>query len=89
VLNVRVDRIDLDSRRSASAPLEYDDVHRALGLIDSVDARIVRFRHFDFLGLAEISARLGVSVGCVKVRYYRSLKRLREILEPEYRRDGW
>jgi len=84
-----LDSLDLESSEASSAPLDHDDVYRALEQINKREALIVRYRHLDSLAFDEIAERMGVSFGCVKSRYYRGLARLREILGPTYQRYGW
>jgi RNA polymerase sigma-70 factor (ECF subfamily) len=56
---------------------ELERVHRALAMLERVDADVVRSKHFDELSFEEIAARFGEPTSTIKTRYYRAVARLR------------
>ena len=70
------------------APGDYGFVHEALDKVREQDARIVRHRHFDRLGFAEIAARLSIPESSAKAGYRRGLERLRDLLAREVAEEG-
>jgi RNA polymerase sigma-70 factor (ECF subfamily) len=49
---------------------------------------VLRLKHYEGLTFDEVGARLSLSANTVKTHYYRSLKRLRELLELELMGGG-
>lgn len=67
------------------APTEIDGerLRATLERLDEIDARLVRLRHFDELEFDVIARELGLSLVNVRSRYYRALKRLRDLYGSE------
>ena len=57
------------------------DLQRALDELADQDKLVVELRYFEDMKLEDIAAILGENVSTVKSRLYRSLKKLRGILE--------
>jgi RNA polymerase sigma-70 factor (ECF subfamily) len=53
----------------------------ALGRMDPLDREILSLRHFEQLSNAEAAEALGLRAGTASQRYYRALRRLKEVLE--------
>lgn len=53
---------------------------RGLGALETLDADIVRLKHFGELSFSDIAAVLDVPVGTTKSRYYRALGELRSAM---------
>lgn len=76
---------------TAKAPPEETSIdpvslHARLNQLDNISAAIVRARHFDQRSFQEIASSRSEPLGTVKTRYYRAIDRLREALDPEWRR---
>jgi RNA polymerase sigma-70 factor (ECF subfamily) len=56
----------------------------ALCALSEVEQRVVRMRHYEQLGFAEIAAELALPVNTAKSHYHRALLRLRERLRRAY-----
>ncbi len=56
-------------------------VRNALGQLVDEDRELLRMSYFQALDTAEVGRRLGITSGAVRVRRFRALHRLREILE--------
>jgi RNA polymerase sigma-70 factor (ECF subfamily) len=55
-------------------------LQEALNALDSVDREILSLRHFEELTAAEAAGVLGIAESAAAKRYFRALKRLKEIL---------
>jgi RNA polymerase sigma-70 factor (ECF subfamily) len=89
----RSDRILVGGPAEAPEPAaprqgDYGWVHEQLEHVREPDVHVLRMRHFDGLGFAEIAARLGLSESGVKVAYRRGLERLREQLGRRVAEEG-
>jgi RNA polymerase sigma-70 factor (ECF subfamily) len=74
-----------DGRETPSAPSLGSDPRprllAALGQLPERQQQVVRWRFFDQLSDAEISRRLGGSVGAIRVLRCRALRRLKHLME--------
>ena len=61
-------------------PLDLERVHRALERIEYVEAAVIRLKHFEERTFEEIADRLAIPINTAKSRYYRGLRRLRDLL---------
>jgi RNA polymerase sigma-70 factor (ECF subfamily) len=88
-------RATADDARLASVPAHESEelsvdaavLHEALDRVGGPSADVIRQRHFEALAFDEIAARSGEPESTIKARYYRGLKRLREVLVPYLRND--
>jgi RNA polymerase sigma-70 factor (ECF subfamily) len=64
--------------------LECGALHEALDRLGPPESEILRLRHFDELPFAEIAQRLGDGLATTKTRYYRGLKKVRDMLGEGY-----
>ena len=64
-----------------------DLVHRHLDRLESIQASVIRARHFDALTFEEIAGRLGVPLATAKTHYRRGLDVLRSYLGPHLKED--
>jgi RNA polymerase sigma-70 factor (ECF subfamily) len=55
-------------------------VQEALNSLDSIDREVLALRHFEQLGRAEAAQVLGITQEAGAKRYFRALKRLKEVL---------
>ena len=55
-------------------------VQAALNMLDPIDREVLTLRHFEQLGRAEAAKVLGISQEDGAKRYFRALKRLKEVL---------
>jgi RNA polymerase sigma-70 factor (ECF subfamily) len=55
-------------------------LQEALNSMEAVDREVLALRHFEQLSRAECAQLLGLSVDAISKRYFRALKRLKEIL---------
>jgi RNA polymerase sigma-70 factor, ECF subfamily len=55
-------------------------VQEALNSLDPIDREVLALRHFEQLGRAEAALALGISQDAAAKRYFRALKRLKDIL---------
>jgi RNA polymerase sigma-70 factor, ECF subfamily len=55
-------------------------LQEALNSMDATDREVLALRHFEQLSRGECAQVLGISVAAVSKRYFRALKRLKEIL---------
>ena len=55
-------------------------VQEALNSLDSIDREVLALRHFEQLGRAEAAQVLGISQDAGAKRYFRALKRLKDVL---------
>lgn len=62
-------------------------VHRHLERLESIQASVIRARHFDALPFDEIARRLGVPLSTAKTHYRRGLDLLRSYLGPHLKED--
>lgn len=60
---------------------ESDGLHEAMDRLEPLDREVLAMRHFEQLNNAETAQVLGASLAAASQRYYRALKRLKEILE--------
>jgi RNA polymerase sigma-70 factor (ECF subfamily) len=60
---------------------ERGEVRTALGRLEDGDREILRMSYYQALDTAEVARRLGATPGAIRVRRYRALHRLRELLE--------
>jgi len=77
---------DVEDAAGLAAPApepryDLERLRRALAQIDPGDRRIVTLKHFDGLTFAQIAPHVDLVLNTVKTRYYRSLDRLRVILD--------
>ena len=57
-------------------------VQEALNSLDAVDREILSLRHFEELTAAEAAEVLGIEESAAAKRYFRALKRLKQVLAP-------
>ena len=57
-------------------------VQNALNALDPIDREILALQHFEQLGRSETAAVLAISPQACAKRYYRAVKRLKEVLAP-------
>jgi RNA polymerase sigma-70 factor (ECF subfamily) len=62
-------------------------VRSGLERVDAESARILRAKHFENMTFEAIATELSLPTNTVKTRYYRALRRLRELLEPHWRKE--
>ncbi len=55
-------------------------VQEALNSLDALDREVLALRHFEQLGRAEAALWLGITQEAGAKRYYRALKRLKDVL---------
>jgi RNA polymerase sigma-70 factor (ECF subfamily) len=55
-------------------------LHATLSRLDAFDREVLALRHFEQLSNAEAATVLGITAAAASQRYYRALKRLRELL---------
>ena len=67
----RLEKVDLQSQ-----------IRNKLLELNAIDCEVLEWRHVDGHSLQEIAKILDMNVESVKKRYYRALKRLRDLLEP-------
>lgn len=60
----------------------------AMERLEPQEASIVRLRHYEDLTHEEIAVRTGLSIGAVKLRYYRAVERLTDLLRTRIDRPG-
>ena len=60
--------------------LEFEHIYRSLDELDPKTADVIRAKHIEQRTFEEIGTRSGVSVNTVKTRYYRGMRKLRELL---------
>jgi RNA polymerase sigma-70 factor (ECF subfamily) len=70
----------LTPARAAVHAEEQARLHEALQQLDPMDREVLALRHFEYLSNDEAAAVLGIQPGAASQRYYRALKRLKEIL---------
>jgi RNA polymerase sigma-70 factor (ECF subfamily) len=57
-----------------------DRLHEALARLEPLDRDVLALRHFEHLSNAEAAQVLGIQAGAASQRYYRALKRLKDVL---------
>jgi RNA polymerase sigma-70 factor (ECF subfamily) len=75
-----VDSTSTPSGAAARAELQAR-VQQALELLEPIDREILALRHFEQLSNAEAAEVLGLKPRSASMRYYRALKRLRQVLD--------
>jgi len=70
--NSKVEKTDLQSK-----------IREKLLELNQIDREVLEMRHVDGQSLSEIAAMLNIHFETIKKRYYRALKRLRDLVEPE------
>ena len=60
-------------------------VQEALNQLDAIDREVLALRHFEQLGRAEAALVLGISQDAAAKRYFRALKRLKDLLADDSR----
>ncbi len=60
-------------------------VQEALNHLDAIDREVLALRHFEQLGRAEAALVLGISQDAAAKRYFRALKRLKDLLADDSR----
>jgi RNA polymerase sigma-70 factor (ECF subfamily) len=55
-------------------------LHQALASLEPLDREVLALRHFEQLSNAEAAQVLGIQAGAASQRYYRALKRLKDVL---------
>jgi RNA polymerase sigma factor (sigma-70 family) len=75
----RMVEIGLDTRLQACLDAS-DVVQEALNTLDPMDREVLSLRHFEELTAAEAAQVLGIEESAAAKRYFRALKRLKEIL---------
>ncbi len=75
-----------NSSISVSGKLETTDLQSKIRLklleLNIIDREVLEMRHIDGYSLAEIATKLNMHFETIKKRYYRALKRLKELVEP-------
>lgn len=59
---------------------DHERLYRSLQRLRPVEAVIMRHKHFDQLTFEEIATTLAISTNTAKTRYYRALRKLRQLL---------
>ena len=59
---------------------DHEEVYRGLARLDPDEAAIVRLRFFEELTFEEAGARLGIPDNTAKSRFYRGIRKLKELL---------
>lgn len=59
----------------------FEELYKALDLLDPEEAVLVELKHFDNLTFDQIGVRMAIPLNTAKTRYYRALRRLRKMLE--------
>lgn len=67
--------------------LEYEHLHRALGRLESIEADVIRLKHFEDLTFEEIATRMSMPANTAKTKYYRGLIKLQETLRAHRAED--
>lgn len=62
-------------------------IERSLSRLPAEASLVIRARHYEGISFEEIAEREDVPVNTVKARYYRGLTKLRDLLEPVWRRS--
>jgi RNA polymerase sigma-70 factor (ECF subfamily) len=55
-------------------------IQEALNALDPIDREVLALKHFEELSGAETAQVLGISPGAAAKRYFRALRRLKEVL---------
>lgn len=76
--------LELDDARAepagaVAADVDGERLRASLERLNELDARLVRLRHFDELEFDVIARELGMTLANARSRYYRALKRLRDL----------
>jgi RNA polymerase sigma-70 factor (ECF subfamily) len=72
-------------RTPASAAIQQElerRLHAALVALDEDDREVILMRHYEQLSNQEVAASLGLSEAAASMRYLRSIRRLRALLQP-------
>lgn len=81
----------LDSGTSPSQALEREDrktrLLETLDQMDALDREVLALRHFEHMTNQEAAQILGIKPGAASQRYFRALKRLKDLLQPHSRDD--
>ena len=72
----------------AVAEEERQELLRALDAMDELDREVVALRHLEQLTHAEVAAVLGLGESATRMRYIRSLEKLRGLLRSHRKPDG-
>ena len=80
----KTESLDFVAESQTEDSYEDIDLKRALSSLSDEDRMIVELKYFEDLKLEEIAAILDINPNTVKSRLYRSLKKLRLILEEDW-----
>ncbi|MEZ6138527.1 MAG: sigma-70 family RNA polymerase sigma factor [Pirellulaceae bacterium] len=73
------------SSMSIASKVERDDfqvlIRNKLSELNAIDREVLEMRHVDSYSLSEIATMLGMHVETIKKRYYRALKRFKDLIE--------
>lgn len=67
------------------APREHGSLRRAIADLPDADRTVIELRHHAGLGFKQIADVLGEPVGTVLARHHRALRKLKLVLEPQFR----
>lgn len=67
------------------APREHGSLRRAIAGLPDADRTVIELRHHAGLGFKQIADVLGEPVGTVLARHHRALRKLKLVLEPQFR----
>ena len=70
----------IDPRAEPVSPIDVEQLLKSLDRVDANEAEVLRLRHFDDLTFDEAAERLRISPNTAKSRYYRGLRKLRELI---------
>ena len=78
-----VEEVDVPDEEAPepSQALEYEHLYVMLDKLGPPASDIIRLKHLEDLSFDEIGERMGTSPNTAKTRYYRGMRRLREMLE--------
>ncbi len=71
---------DHERANVVEAQIDGERLAAAVGRLEEQDAQILRLKHFQGLTFEEISSHTGLLSNTVKTRYYRSLRKLKELI---------
>ena len=81
------EQVGPDPTEEGVDPLEIEKVYRGIERLEETAADVIQLKHLDSLTFEEIGARLSLSVNTVKTRYYRGMRKLRELLPGDPARE--
>lgn len=73
--------VEDDGAREPSRALDDEHLYRMLDKLGPPGSDVIRLKHLEELSFDEIGERMGTSPNTAKTRYYRGMRRLRELLE--------